>query len=583
MKFSLLMSLALRNLFRQKRRSLLLGIGIAFGMMVLVIASAFSTGLSDILLNKVIINMFGHISVASSEKTQNTKTIIRDRDRFIAMMTNGVEGIDHVRELQTTFTTAVGKGGTEIMVIIGITPKAVTTDAIGEELEGNRFEFTNTQYENPIIIYDKMAQKLKVKVHDTIRIKTQTIYGAVQTARLTVVAIMQSQNPFQDMTSFIPLGNLKKMLDLKPYETAGLCVILKQLNDPSLALARAKKIYNNMTPGFAGIYGDVKSAGGESKATVLGYYTNSNAMSMLASNTTIVAGALWDMTNKNTAIITRSIADRLKVKPGDKVTLYHSLKYGGSATNEYTIKAIFEPVKDLSGDLMIINRYTFFRAYCNFLPNSLIDQKDAFHPSTNSAMSKYIGKEWTLLERSINSDQMRKKWREFRKTDWSGTVIDIRTMYEMADQVLQMQVFFTMVSLVAVMILFFIVLIGIVNSLRMTIRERTREIGTIRAMGMQKKDVRTVFIAETMTLSFLATVGGVIAALIVMGLITLIKFEKAGDIGILLVNKHLYFIPNIWVIFFYMLFIVVVSGIVAYFPSKKASNMSVTEALGHFE
>ena len=58
---NVILKISLRNLLRQKRRNLLLGSGIAFGMCLLVLANAFSHGISDILLNKMIVYMTGHM------------------------------------------------------------------------------------------------------------------------------------------------------------------------------------------------------------------------------------------------------------------------------------------------------------------------------------------------------------------------------------------------------------------------------------------------------------------------------------------------------------------------------------------
>lgn len=59
----LVFRLSLRNLFRQKRRNLMLGIGIAFGMMILVIANSFSHGMVDVLIKDIVSNAFGHLVI----------------------------------------------------------------------------------------------------------------------------------------------------------------------------------------------------------------------------------------------------------------------------------------------------------------------------------------------------------------------------------------------------------------------------------------------------------------------------------------------------------------------------------------
>ena len=79
---NMILNISLRNLLRQKRRNMLLGISMAFGMMVLFVANAFSGGISDILLNKIILWITGHVRVTMLEKDQQEWSIIRDKTRI---------------------------------------------------------------------------------------------------------------------------------------------------------------------------------------------------------------------------------------------------------------------------------------------------------------------------------------------------------------------------------------------------------------------------------------------------------------------------------------------------------------------
>ena len=118
----------------------------------------------------------------------------------------------------------------------------------------------------------------------------------------------------------------------------------------------------------------------------------------------------------------------------------------------------------------------------------------------------------------------------------------------------------------------------------MTIRERTREIGTIRAIGMQKRDVGGIFLMETSMLSFFASIAGTIFAFILMGLLTLVKFNVSDNpMGILLVSKHLYFLPTFGNVIFNITLILIITIVTAYFPAKRAANLSAAEALRHYE
>jgi putative ABC transport system permease protein len=134
------------------------------------------------------------------------------------------------------------------------------------------------------------------------------------------------------------------------------------------------------------------------------------------------------------------------------------------------------------------------------------------------------------------------------------------------------------------MVLFFIILIGVVNTLRMTIRERTREIGTVRAIGMQKNDVRNTFLLETFFLSLFSTIAGTLAAFAVMAGLSLIKINPQDNpIGMLLVNGHLNFAPTIIGTVLYTALILLIAVATAYFPARRAAKMSAASALRHYE
>ena len=63
-------------------------------------------------------------------------------------------------------------------------------------------------------------------------------------------------------------------------------------------------------------------------------------------------------------------------------------------------------------------------------------------------------------------------------------------------------------SAVLIVILIAIIIIGIMNTMWIAIRERTREIGTLRAIGMQRGEVLWMFLLESLMLGLLATVAG---------------------------------------------------------------------------
>jgi putative ABC transport system permease protein len=168
------------------------------------------------------------------------------------------------------------------------------------------------------------------------------------------------------------------------------------------------------------------------------------------------------------------------------------------------------------------------------------------------------------------------------KIKFKGLAVEVSSMYETASMILKLETALNLIALATVMMLFGIVLVGVVNSLRMTIRERTREIGAMRAMGMQARDVRNSLLLETWFLSFFATLVGSIVAFIGMWLLSTFVIDNGErPISCLLVGGHLHFKPSFAVIGGYACFIWLILVGAALFPARRAAKMSAAEAMWH--
>jgi ABC-type antimicrobial peptide transport system permease subunit len=192
--------------------------------------------------------------------------------------------------------------------------------------------------------------------------------------------------------------------------------------------------------------------------------------------------------------------------------------------------------------------------------------------------------EWDLMQRSPNTDAAMKKRLALDRESWRGAKVDVQTMFENASVIVDFQKGLNTVSLVAVLVLFFVILIGVMNTMRMSIRERTREIGTNRAIGMQRGDVRSVFVMEIVFLSSLASVAGVLLAYGLMALLSLPTFDlKDNPFSMFFVQKHMYFLPKASTIAVNFLTIVFVAFVIAFFTARRAAKMRVADALRHYE
>jgi putative ABC transport system permease protein len=105
---------------------------------------------------------------------------------------------------------------------------------------------------------------------------------------------------------------------------------------------------------------------------------------------------------------------------------------------------------------------------------------------------------------------------------WSGRRIVVTSLDDVLSDLLALVRVVDAISLGVFLALLGITMIGVANSFRMVVLERSAEIGTMRALGMQRSVVRRLFLLEALVTTGMGViVGGALAALaaVVAGLV----------------------------------------------------------------
>jgi putative ABC transport system permease protein len=129
-------------------------------------------------------------------------------------------------------------------------------------------------------------------------------------------------------------------------------------------------------------------------------------------------------------------------------------------------------------------------------------------------------------------------------------------------------------------VLVIVVLLACANTMTMAAAERTREIGTLRAIGTPADRVRTMFVIEGVLLALIGSGVGALFALVVRAALNASRIMLPPPPG----ATHG---APIHVAFYgltYLLGLVVLVATLAlasYFPARRASRMSIVEALAH--
>lgn len=124
-----------------------------------------------------------------------------------------------------------------------------------------------------------------------------------------------------------------------------------------------------------------------------------------------------------------------------------------------------------------------------------------------------------------------------------------------------------------------IAVLGMFNTLTISLLERTKEIGLLISLGARRKDVKRLFIIEALALSFMGAVFGIVVAWalgrgINMALFNLAQSRGVGD------TFSVFFIP-LWLIVGILAFTAITGLIVVAYPARRASRISPIDALRH--
>lgn len=124
----------------------------------------------------------------------------------------------------------------------------------------------------------------------------------------------------------------------------------------------------------------------------------------------------------------------------------------------------------------------------------------------------------------------------------------------------------------------FVAAIGIANTMLMSIQERTKEIGVMKVIGAQIKDIRKMFLFEAMSIS---VIGGIIGVLISFGASILINNIYAANFQEFVppgVFNGISYLP-IWLPALALIFSALIGLISGYLPAKKATKLSAIDAI----
>ncbi|MFZ4579076.1 MAG: ABC transporter permease [Myxococcota bacterium] len=294
------------------------------------------------------------------------------------------------------------------------------------------------------------------------------------------------------------------------------------------------------------------------------------------------SGRLEDLAQPRTALIFESQAERLEVKVGDMLTLSSPTFRGVQNTVDVRIVAIGGDLGFMSNFMIFVNSEAIRDLY-----QLDVTTAGALHlylkdPEQADAVAAKLRKVLLAEGYGVMDKVAQPYFHKFdtvKREDWVGQKLDLTTWID--EMLFIRYTLQTLSVLIAILVtvLLVIIVIGVMNTLWMAVRERTREIGTLRAIGMQRGRILAMFVIETALLALGATLFGVLLATLLAAGVNAAEFVVPKGFQMFLMSDTLRLVVDVPTAVRSLLIISVITTLGSLEPAWRAARLQPVTAM----
>ncbi len=272
----------------------------------------------------------------------------------------------------------------------------------------------------------------------------------------------------------------------------------------------------------------------------------------------VVAGRFFSNPEADEVMLGAGLARSLGAAPGDLITVMTTATDGSLNAVDATVVAILQyPVKEMDDRVL----YLPYRSAARLL--------------------KAEGKVHVLavrLSRDEDTDAAARSIAEAAHE--AGRPVAVKTWLETAAFYKQVRLLYIGIFFFTGIVLAVVVILAVANTMTMSVFERTREIGTLLAIGMERGQVKTLFLLEGLLLAVAGTLlGAVLSLLFRAGLNALSIQMPPPPGGTRATLLYIRFFPIAYGAGFLLMTATLL--LASWWPARRASRLNPVEALAH--
>lgn len=298
----------------------------------------------------------------------------------------------------------------------------------------------------------------------------------------------------------------------------------------------------------------------------------------------IKEGSLEAFAEPGTLVLFEAQAKQLKAKVGDTFTMVGTTYRGANNTADVRLVAIAYNIGVESTVTAFIHMQTWRQLYqlkedsVSFLHLYLKDIRAA------SEVKLRLRQKLADAGYQVMPDDPRvyfMKVPALVQQDWTGQRLDLTT-WEDEQAILRFTVRgLDALSAVVVFFLLALISVGTTNSMWISIRERTREIGALRAIGMSRLRVLGMFLAEGFLLGVASTAVGAVLGTVIGAILNRVQVPLPMGAQLILMSEHLHFQLEPGTVLLSAAIITAALTLISLIPAYLAARLKPATAFSH--
>ncbi len=265
-------------------------------------------------------------------------------------------------------------------------------------------------------------------------------------------------------------------------------------------------------------------------------------------------GRFFGNTGSKEVVVGRLLAKQMNVLPGDNITVLTNTIDGIMNAMDLTVAGLFSAGID-EIDAQVI-----------YMPLNITQE---LLDTTNVDIAVLKFKELEMAEANLKNinDKLKAEKPALFARSWR----DLAVLFRQVDK------FYGVQNRLIEAILLALMFLGILNTVSMTVVERTGEIGTLRALGESRRDIVSQFVLESTLLSLIGIIIGICLTLGIIRIVETVKIVTEMPGASTPFQIKIFFMMSSVI---YASFLASVTTVIAtLIPALRASRMDIVEAL----